>query len=186
MANDNEILRMVKETVGLNMSRSADFEVLAQAIRDATNESLGVNTLKRMFGFGTERVAQRLSTLDIIARYVGFPDYETLAKAVGEDADISGFAPIDSIEVQSLPAGAWVRVAYDPDRVYVMTYLGNMRFVVNEVKGSRNILPQDVLVITQLAVGHKFVVSHVVRGGVDLGAYEAARFRGLKSVEVIC
>lgn len=185
MANENEILRLIREKVGLEMMRSADFDVLAQAIQDKTGETLGVNTLKRLFGFKTERVAPRLSTMDIIARYLDSADYESLMKTVGEDADISVFVPIDSLEVRSLEKGARIRVSYDPDRVFILAYDGDFTFIVDSAEGSRNIRCGDLLTITQLAVGHRFLASHVVRDGEDLGAYESAKFRGLKSVEVI-
>ena len=185
MTNENEILRRVRETVGLDMTRSADFEVLSQAIKDKTKENLGVNTLKRLFGFKTDRVVPRHSTMDVIAQFLGRENYETLIKELGEDADISIFTPIDCIEVQDLERGTQVRVAYDPNRVFFLTYIGEFKFIVNEVEGSRNILKGDILTITQLAVGHRFVVAHVNREGEDLGAYESAKFKGLKSVEII-
>lgn len=86
MANESEILRRIRAMVGLDMSRSADYDVLSQAIRDRTKENLGVNTLKRLFGFKTGKVVPRLSTMDIIAQYLGYEDYETLIKELGEDA----------------------------------------------------------------------------------------------------
>lgn len=185
MANENEILKRLREEVGLGMTRSADFDVLSQAIRDRTNENLGVNTLKRLFGFKTDKVVPRLSTMDIIAQYLGSDDYESLIKELGEDADISLFTPIDCLEVQELERGTQVRVSYDPNRVLFLTYIGDFKFIVNEVEGSRNIQKGDLLTITQLAVGHRFVVAHVIRDGVDLGAYESAKFKGLKSVEIV-
>ncbi|MCH5318849.1 MAG: hypothetical protein J1E38_03975 [Paramuribaculum sp.] len=185
MANDNEILKRIKEKAGVAMNKSSDFDILAQSIKDRTNESLGVNTLKRLFGYKTEKVVPRLSTMDIIAQYLGSSDYETLIKELGDDADISLFTPIDCIEVRDLDKGTQVRIAYDPNRVFFLTYLGDFKFIVNEVEGSRNIQKGDVLTITQLAVGHRFVVSHVDRDGLDLGAYESAKYRGLKSVELI-
>lgn len=185
MANENEILRRVREKVGLDMTRSADFDVLSQAIKDNTNENLGINTLKRLFGFKTDKVVPRLSTMDIIAQYLGSDNYESLIKELGEDADISIFTPIDCLEVQDLERGTQVRVSYDPNRVFFLTYIGDFTFIVNEVEGSRNIHKGDLLTITQLAVGHRFVVSHVNRDGEDLGAYESAKFKGLKSVEII-
>ena len=99
MTNENEILKRIRAKVGLEMTRSADFDVLSQSIKDTTNENLGVNTLKRLFGFKTEKVVPRLSTMDIIAQYLGSSDYETLIKELGEDADISLFTPVDCIEV---------------------------------------------------------------------------------------
>ncbi len=185
MANENEILKRLREEVGLAMTRSADFDVLSQAIRDRTNENLGVNTLKRLFGFKTDKVVPRLSTMDIIAQYLGNDDYESLIKELGEDADISLFTPIDCLEVQDLERGTQVRVSYDPNRVLFLTYIGDFKFIVNEVEGSRNIQKGDLLTITQLAVGHRFVVAHVIRDSVDLGAYESAKFKGLKSVEIV-
>lgn len=58
MANESEILRRIRAMVGLDMSRSADYDVLSQAIRDRTKENLGVNTLNRLFGFKTDRLSR--------------------------------------------------------------------------------------------------------------------------------
>ena len=185
MANDNEILRRIKEKAGISMNKSADFDILAQSIKDKTNENLGVNTLKRLFGYKTEKVVPRLSTMDIIAQYLDCSDFESLIKELGEDADISIFTPVDCIEVLDLGKGTQVRIAYDPNRVFFLTYLGDFKFIVNEVEGSRNILKGDVLTITQLAVGHRFLVAHVERDGYDLGGYESAKYNGLKSVEIV-
>lgn len=185
MANENEILRRIREKVGLDMTRSVDFDVLSQSIKDNTNENLGINTLKRLFGFKTDKVVPRLSTMDIIAQYLGNKDYESLIKELGEDADISIFTPVDCLEVQELERGSQVKISYEPNRVFFLTYIGDFRFVVNEVEGSRNIRKGDLLTITQLAVGHRFVVTHVNRDGEELGAYESAKFKGLKSVEII-
>ena len=185
MASDNEILKRIREKAGVDMTKSVDFDILAQAIKDKTNESLGVNTLKRLFGYKTDKVVPRLSTMDVIAQYLGCADYESLIKELGEDADISLFTPIDTIEVKDLEKGTQVRIAYDPNRVFFLTYLGDLKFIVNEVEGSKNILKGDILTITQLAVGHRLVVAHVDREGEDLGTYEAAKYKGLKSVETL-
>lgn len=185
MANDNEILKRLREKAGVDMTKSVDFEILAQAIKDKTNESLGVNTLKRLFGYKTDKVVPRLSTMDIIAQFLGCPDYEALIKDLGEDADISLFTPIECLEVKDLEKGTQVRIAYDPNRVFFLTYLGDTKFIVNEVEGSKNILKGDILTITQLAVGHRLVVAQVNRDGEDLGSYEAAKYKGIKSMEIV-
>lgn len=167
------------------MTKSVDFDILAQAIKDKTHESLGVNTLKRLFGYKTNKVVPRLSTMDVIAQYLDFNDYESLIKELGEEADISLFTPIEMIEVKDLEKGTQVRISYYPNRVFFLTYLGDLQFIVNEVEGSKNILKGDVLTITQLAAGHRLVVSQVNRDGKNLGSYEAAKFKGLKSVEIV-
>lgn len=182
--NDGEILGRLREKIGLAMDRNADFEVLSQAVCDATGERLGVNTLKRLFGYSIDRVTPRRSTMDVIARYLGFADYASLLADMGEDADISAFSKIDCLEISELMVGARVRLAYEPNRRFLLTYLGNNRFAVEEVNGSRNIREGDELTITHLALGRRFVVAHVWRNGADLGPYEAAKFRGLTHIEV--
>ena len=185
MASENEILKRIKEKAGVNMTKSVDFDILAQAIKDKTNESLGVNTLKRLFGYKTEKVIPRLSTMDVIAQYLGYSDYETLIKELGDNADISLFTPVDMIEMKDLEKGTQLRISYDPNRVFFLTYLGDCKFIVNEVEGSKNILKGDILTITQLAVGHRLVVARVEREDENLGTFEAAKFKGLKSVEIV-
>ena len=185
MGHLNEILRRMREKAGLQMNRSADFDVLSQAIADETGERLGVNTLKRLFGFRMAAVVPRLSTMDIVARYLGSRDYDSLKKQLGYDADISMFGSVDCIDVHDLENGAQVRVSYDPGRVFLLTYLGDFRFIVNEAEGSVNIRRGDILTITQLAAGHRLIVGAVCRDGVDLGAYEAARYRGIRAVDLL-
>lgn len=185
MENQNIISELIKEKIGLKMARSNDFDVLAQAIKDATGENLGVNTLKRFFGYNSKVVEPRSSTLDVIAQYLDYPDYETLAKTISEDSDFSSFTDIECIEVQDLKADSVVRISYDPKRVMTLKYIGDFKFVVNETVGSRNIHKGDVLTITQLAVGHRLVAAHIYRDGQDLGAYESARHNGLRAVEII-
>lgn len=185
MASENEILKRIKKEIGIEMTKSVDFDILAQAIKDKTNESLGVNTLKRLFGYKTDKVIPRISTMDVIAQYLGCADYEALIKELGEDADISLFTPIDCIEVKDLEKGTQLRISYDPNRIIFLTYLGDMKFIINEVEGSKNLLKGDVLTITQLAVGHRWVVAAVNRNGMNLGTFEAAKYKGLKSVEIV-
>lgn len=165
------------------MSRSNDFDVLAQAIKDTTGDNLGVNTLKRFFGYATKAVEPRKSTMDVIAQYLDYPDFDTLNKTINEDADFSDFTEIECIEVQDLKTDSIVRISYDPKRVLTLRYIGDFKFVVNEVEGSRNIMKGDVLTITQLAIGHRLVAAHIFRNGQDLGAYESARHNGLRAVE---
>lgn len=185
MSGNEELLRRIRLKSGLSMTRSGDFETLAREIHDKTRDSLGVNTLKRLFGFNSECVSPRLSTLDIIARYLDMPDYESLAKMLDEDACVSRFVEIEGVDVCRLSKGDRVRISYFPDRAFTLTYIGDSRFEVDEVSGSRNILPGDLLTIGQFAKGHRLVVSNVRRGNEDLGAYEAACEYGLKSVEIL-
>lgn len=182
---NKEIIRMICRRSGMEMNRSADFDTLSLDINRVTGQHLSVNTLKRMFGFNATQVTPRLSTLDIIAAYLGFTSYDALIHMLGPQSDISLFSPVECIDVDGLRKGTQVRLAYDPNRLFLLTYIGGCQFIVNEAIGSHNVRKGDVLTITQLAVGHRLVASHVVRDGADLGAYESAKLQGLHSIEII-
>lgn len=59
--------------------------------------------------------------MDIIAQYLGYEDYETLIKELGEDAYISVFTPVDGLDVQRLEKGSQIRLAYDTNHVFFLT-----------------------------------------------------------------
>lgn len=185
MAHNFEILRRIRLKSGLEMTQSKDFDILAESVKEKTGESLGVNTLKRVFGYKTRNVVARVSTLNIIARYLDYSDYESMIKDLGEDADISQFTSIDCIEAKDLDKGDRLKIKYDPNRVFLLTYLGDMKFLVDEAEGSKNIIKGDILTITQFVAGRRLIAVNVERNGKDLGGYEAAKYKGIESVEVI-
>ena len=159
-------------------------EALAMAIREATGHTLGTTTLKRMLGFVNGPANPRQSSLDIIARYLGYPDYSLLVKDLGKDADISDFSAIEGIGSADLEAGEQVRITYHPNRMLVLTYTGDNRYVVEESCGSK-LLKGDRLTITAFYVGFELLVSDVERDGVHLGPYHAAKQGGLTSVDLL-
>ena len=181
---ENEILKRIRKEYGDELKYAHQFEGLIGDIERKTGERLSLNTIRRIFGMNNETVVPRKSTMDIIAQYVGYPDYELLLKDVGEDSDISVFTPIDAIDVVDLEKGAQLQISYDPNRVLVMSYLGNFKFIVNESQGSK-LEKGDELEITQMAVGFDLLVANVIREGKSLGPYHAAKQYGLKAIEKI-
>lgn len=181
---EKELLKRLQEKSGLAFNQSSHFDVLAQAIFDSTGESLGTNTLKRLFGFKIEKVVPRRSTLDILARYLHFTDFDSLLLDLGEEADISSFSPVEGVDIGGLADGTTVKITYDPNRALTLKYLGNFQFRVEDVLGSKNLKKGDEVTVSQIAKGHRFVASHVFRQGIDLGAYEAAKSKGIRELEV--
>lgn len=59
------------------MQTHKDFVFLSDAIFERTHQTVGVNTLKRLWGHLEEGATPRLSTLNILAQYAGFDDWET-------------------------------------------------------------------------------------------------------------
>lgn len=183
MIND-EIRQMIIARFGSPLQYPQQCEALAMAIREATGQTLGTTTLKRMMGFVSGAASPRLSSLDIIAQYLGYSDYGLLAKDLGEDGDISGFRMVESVDSADLLPGERIRISYHPNRVLVMTYTGDNMYVVNESYGSK-LAEGDKLMIAGFYVGFELLVSDVERNGVHLGPYQAAKLGGLTDVAIL-
>ena len=181
----NERIReKVMERFGSTLEYPQQCEALALAIQEATGQTLGTTTLKRMLGFVKGAAQPRRASLDIIARYIGYADYLLMTKDLGEDCEISDFRMVESIDSADLEPGERIQIAYDPNRTLVLRYLGENKYVAEESCGSK-LLAGDRLMIAGFYVGFELMVSDVEREGCHLGPYQAAKRGGLTSVEIL-
>lgn len=182
---NSRIKHMIQERFNSPIQYPQQCEALAMAIQEATGQTLGTTTLKRMLGFVNGPAKARPSSLDILAQYLGYPDYNLLAKDLGEDADISDFRVVESIDSADLEPGEQIQVTYHPNRLLVLSYLGENKYLVNESRGSK-LMKGDTLMIAGFYVGFELLISDVERDKKHLGSYQAAKQGGLTGVEIIC
>lgn len=171
------------QKLGVRIQYPSDCERLSRDISNKINETIGVTTLKRLFGFADDVKSPRISTLDIIARYSGYASYDDMLQQLGVKGD-SGFDNCTDLTADSLEIGDKVIFSYLPDRRVVIEYMGNDSFRVEEsLKGS--LKAGDVLTITVFSLHHPLYVQDVKRNGESLGRYVAGKVSGLTSLTVI-
>lgn len=176
------ILEMVQRKSGLQMNQPSDCEVLSLSIEQETGSHLGVNTLKRLFGIIDDKTLPRVSTLNILAKYLNVRDWATLVESVNDKN--SNFQQIEGeIFTQDLTDGSIVQIAYAPDRVILMQKIEGTLFHVISSQGSR-LQIDDVLDIDYLIPGFPLIVKDVHRGEVSLGRYTAGLQSGLDSIKL--
>ena len=180
---NQEIIRKIEEKFGKKLQYGNDCEALSEAIIEETGQRISVATLKRMTGFTSQQCIPHISTMDILAQYIGYPNYQLLAQDIDEDTEISDFAWVEELESKSLKEGTQLQITYDPGRVLVLTYLGNDTFIVNESYKSK-LQQGDKVTISHFTKGFELLVSDVMRNGESLGPYQAAKTGGLTSIEV--
>lgn len=168
---------LLEQKCGREIRLSGDCEYLALDIESVTGEHIGVNTLKRLLGFIDDEREPRTSTLDIISRYLGFGDWQTLQ--VYDDKSNSSFDSIaDEIRVNDLTIGQHIQISYLPDRRLTIAYQGHSRFVVLSSENSK-LLQGDMLLITHIVRGYPLLVSEVIRDGQSLGSFTAGKAQGI-------
>lgn len=81
---NDELLQIIKAETGLSMRHNNDFLTLSSAIYRKTKERVSPTTLKRMWGYVSDQKSQpRNSTLDILARFLGYDDFYAFNKYGG-------------------------------------------------------------------------------------------------------
>lgn len=78
----DQLRHAVEQKAGCKMSTPRDFDLLSDRLFDECHEMLSPSTLKRIWGYVQSGGRPRLSSLSLLARYVGYADWEAFkAKA---------------------------------------------------------------------------------------------------------
>jgi len=177
------VIELLKRKSGNDLRLPADCDLLSLDIQGKTGVRIGATTLKRLLGFAQDERTPHATTLDAIARYLGYAHWEELAKI--EDQGNSDFnSSDDEVRSADLQVGKVVEITYLPDRVVTLRYLGNNRYKVDQSQNSK-LQADDEVEILNFVLHHPLLVVQVWRNGESLGQFTAGRVSGLSSIKVV-
>ena len=129
----------VERILGRQLTEARDFEQLSHLLLLHTRERLSPTTLKRFWGYlKNEKVQIRPHTLDVLARFVGYKNYEDFcAKAERSDEVQSGIKSEEKITTENMRRGQRLVITWRPDRRIVIRHLGNSQFEVIEAVNTK-------------------------------------------------
>lgn len=131
--------QLVEESADHAIATSNDFIFLSGEIRGRLNENLSVSTLKRLWGYVDGYASVRPSTLDILARFVGFPDWETFVSDYCEVESVQSSHRVvgESLFAKDLSVGDNVEIRWNPNRRLLLNYLGGNIFTITESENAK-------------------------------------------------
>lgn len=174
------IKKLVEKKFGKEVRYSSDIEHLSIDIKNYTHKSISVNTLKRLFGMLAGVYEPRLYTLDTIAQYVDYRNWDNLAEIFNSKGN-SEFDTMEEIEVEKLEIGNKIIFTYSPDRKLVITFLGGKLFKVVESENSK-LQVNDVIEVSHFLINYPLVVSNVTRNNSSIGKFTAGKVSGITSL----
>ena len=80
-----QLRQCVEDAVGFKMRSPKDFNNLSETIYQKTHKRVSNSTLKRLWGYLTTVSVPRHSTLDILAQFIDYPDYDSFCLTHAED-----------------------------------------------------------------------------------------------------
>lgn len=176
------IKQLLEKRLGRAIHRPADCEMLALDIESVTGQHIGVNTMKRLLGFKSDDREPRLTTLDIIARYLDFDNWDTLKALDSRSNSDFGISP-DGLQASDIPVGQTVSFSYLPDRHVTLRRLHDDVFEVTASKNGK-LEVGDKVRASNFMLHYPLPITSVVRNGEDLGSLLLGKVSGLTSVSV--
>lgn len=181
----NYLLKEVEKHYGRRLATSTDFEALSVIIEHETNEMLSASTLKRMWGYVSKHPVPRITTLDILSKYIGFRDFKTFCNHLKDEHDYeSTFFSVNVIDVATLEVGSSVEICWNPNRIVVLEYLGDFRFKVLTSENAQ-LLAGDEFTATSFMQDYPLYIATIKRGEQSTPSYIAGASSGLTTVRVV-
>ena len=178
-----QIVLLLKAKSANDLRLPSDCEFLSLDIESKTGVRIGSTTLKRLLGFAQDERSPHVSTLDAIARYLGYAHWDELKDI--EDKGNSDFGTTEEeIRSDDLAPDRIVEFTYLPDRLVRLRYLGSHRYLVMESRNSK-LQAGDEVEVLSFVLHHPLLVLNVWREGKSLGQFTAGRISGLSSITIL-
>ena len=134
------LCREIETAVNHRIATPKDFDALREMIFSRLHILVSATTLKRIWGYIDDNVSTRRGTLDILARYLGYADFEAFENGVAAEGGELPSNPIMSRRIdvdEQLQPGDLLRLTWQPGRVCDVEYRGERSFCVVASQNTR-------------------------------------------------
>jgi hypothetical protein len=177
------IIKLIEKQLEKEIRYSSDFEHLSFDIEKQTKQRVGVNTLKRLFGQIDGIKEPRLYTLDTIARYIKFKNWDEMLECLDEKGN-SDFSTIEEIEINTLDKGVKIKFYYSPDREVLIEYIEKKQFKVIEKQNSK-LMVGDIIEVEHFILKYPLIIKDVIRKNASLGKFTAGKVSGITKLVIV-
>lgn len=125
-----ELKKYIQKKFGKQLKTTTDFEEFSLHIGKA-DSSVSASTLKRLFGYVGDSHKPRVQTLNLLAKYIGYYDFDTFVEWLKSSSYYnSSFFQAGQIVSSELQQGDRVEIGWAPNRMLLLDYLGNSTYRV--------------------------------------------------------
>lgn len=179
MYSIHHLSRLVEKTFGSEVKSPKDFNRLSESIFERTGVLISATTLKRIWGYLSEPVTPRLSTLDVLARYLGWKDWTEFQQNENPGIE-SGMVGSEHIDVlRQLKWGEVIRLVWQPSRVCDVKYVGAGKFQVIRAEGTK-LSVGDTFTCHLIVDSEPLYLDNLVHNGIPSATYVCGRHHGIR------
>lgn len=176
-------VKQIEQKFNKEIRYPSDCEALAGDIVRVTKNSISTSTLKRIFGFIKGSQEPRLYTLDVLAKYLGFVNWDNYLENLVQ-IENSDFISIEQLEIDNLSLQSRIEIKYAPSSRLILEYHSDFMFVVLESENCKLEI-QDKIKLFNIIKSYPLIINHVIRNNVNLGSYKAAKISGITEINIL-
>ena len=176
-----ELKKYIQEKFGKQLKTTTDFEEFSLHI-GKTDSSVSASTLKRLFGYVGDSHKPRVQTLNLLAKYIGYNDFDTFVEWLKSSPYYnSSFFQAGQIVSSELQQGDRVEIGWAPNRLLRLVYNGNSIYRVIETQNSK-LKVDDIFTTGCFIHGQPLYLAYIERNGERTPPFVAGRNGGLTIV----
>lgn len=179
-----ELKSLVEQKYGRLLSTTTDFEEFSLCLDRHLQQSISPSTLKRIWGYVNDSHKTRKFTLDILARYIGYDNFDSFVKWLKTSTRYnSSFFNANQVTSNELKCGQMLEIGWSPNRLLTLEYLGDSTY---EVKASENskLQPGDRFVTGCFIMRQPLLLPYIIRDGENTMPFIAGRNGGLNIIRI--
>lgn len=127
-----QLCNIIEETLGYKLNTPRDFSCLSKIIFSRQHVQISPTTLKRVWGYLKENTETRISTLNILSRFIGYKDWSEFCKNNNpiEVEMQEYFITNKKISACDIQIGQEIEINWYPNRYCLILYMGNQTFKI--------------------------------------------------------
>lgn len=179
-----ELKLLIEQKYGKALSTTTDFEEFSLYLKKNIGKTVSPSTLKRIYGYVNDDHKTRVSTLDMLAQYIGHKDFKAFVFWLKSSTKYnSSFFMSDQLTSSQLAIDDEVTIGWSPNRMLTLLYVGNSTY---EVKTSANskLLSGDRFITGCFIKGQPLLLPYIDRNGKHTMPFVAGRNGGLTILRV--
>ena len=128
-----ELRLRIEASIKRKIQTPADFDFLRGIIWERTHEQISTSTLKRLWGYVDGVDTARNSTLNVLSKSLGYNNWDDFVNKLKLENQTNS----DLVLSKSVASCDTLSIAWQPNRVCQLSYLGNDTFKIIKAENSK-------------------------------------------------
>ena len=164
-----------------------DFVELGEAIESKIKKHISETTLERVWNYSNRGYNTiTLHTLNLLCQYIGKKDWQDFCDSLAEEGIIdSDMFECVAIKSKDLKIGDKLQIGWMPDRLCIVEYVGDNRFVASECNNS-TMQPGDSFQCLEFILNQPVNMDNFIKSGKESNRnlrYVAGKVNGITTLK---